>query len=153
MASGVNAFRPNGDFVVRRLMTTDREYQPGERFNKGSVTPRRLRQLFDSRRILPIEAMQREFSTLHTQGPLTVWRKGEDQAGRHSHVEETVPAEAAEASEADAGMTVEQAIALSDRPFFTFKKAAAEVLGDDMPEHPNKANLLAALEAKRDGTS
>lgn len=46
----------------------------------------------------------------------------------------------------DAPMTAAKALALSSGPFFTFRSAAKEVLGDDCPKA--KADMIAALEAK-----
>jgi hypothetical protein len=163
MAQGAGAFRPDGEFIVRRTLTTTREFAPGETFDNSSVTERRLRQLYDTRRIIPAEMFDREHRDLRAAGPLTPWRKGEDQSARKPRYRQAArpadevspPAPEQEPvvipiDDAPVPNEIDEVLATANTAHFSaFKRDAAAVLGEDMPEPATKSAIISALQAKR----
>lgn len=156
MVRGVQAFNPDGEFVVRRFMTTDRDYAAGDDFNKESVTPRRLRHLFDTRKIVPSDMLAHERRNLITTGPLTTNKAGnrlpyaERRKQRAAAAREATDADAPPQEPSEEIERINAVIAEANSvPFPTFKHDVTEILGTgNVPS--KKVDMIAALEAKRD---
>lgn len=150
-------FDPAGEYVARKKLTTSREFLPGERFDNSSVPPRRLRLLFQTRKIIPASEVGTAFGHVGTPGRLTPRPKD---GVRRSPGErrERVASEPLAPSETD-GEPSEEAIAIDELigaasviPWAQFKRRATDILGAESTP-AKKAEIITALEAKRDAAA